>query len=208
MVVFFYMFAFFMIIGSVFVVFGKNTVHSVLWLMLIFCNAAGLFLLIGAEFLSMMLMVVYVGAVAILFLFVIMMLNTKLEQSYLLSVKNIFLNISCVMLLLANLIVVVVIGANGIKNKTTLEINNLKMGHSASNIHAISNVLYTEFLLPFQISGIILFVVIIACIWLTKREFVTGKVQNIHKQLSHNKNIALSKVNVNNDVGINNIKYE
>ena len=167
-VLMFYLFAAAAIIGSVCVIFSKNPVYSVLWLIFTFFNASGLFMLLGAEFLSMMLIIVYVGAVAVLFLFVIMMLDISQVKNSLSSPFAIII----MLLLVGNFAVAFVTSAGSINqiSRTNYPIlsNDLQRA-PVTNSHAIGEVLYTDFILHFQAAGLLLFVAMIGSIALTLR---------------------------------------
>ena len=169
------------ITSSLLVILSKNPIHSVLFLILVFFNTAILFLFSGAEFLAMILLIVYIGAVAVLFLFVIMMLDintAKLRQSFL-NYLPIGLFVGFVILL--ELLYVVsqsklnFLSKNIAENKITNEI--------FENTKIIGNVLYTDYFLLFQLSGIILLVAMIGAILLTLRKREGAKKQNIYKQI-------------------------
>ena len=169
------------ITSSLLVILSKNPIHSVLFLILVFFNTAILFLFSGAEFLAMILLIVYIGAVAVLFLFVIMMLDintAKLRQSFL-NYLPIGLFVGFIILL--ELLYVVsqsklnFLSKNITENKITNEI--------FENTKIIGNVLYTDYFLLFQLSGIILLVAMIGAILLTLRKREGAKKQNIYKQI-------------------------
>ena len=167
--------------SSLLVILSKNPIHSVLFLILVFFNTAILFLFSGAEFLAMILLIVYIGAVAVLFLFVIMMLDintAKLRQSFL-NYLPIGLFVGFIILLELLYVVsqskLIFPTKNVTENKITNEIfENTKM---------IGNVLYTDYFLLFQLSGIILLVAMIGAILLTLRKREGAKKQNIYKQI-------------------------
>ena len=148
MELFFCIFAGLLVLSSVGVVASKNSVHSVLWLIFAFCNAAGLFILLNAEFLAMALIIVYVGAVAVLFLFVVMMLGNKffnaLKDRFL--KKNIILGVTVLALFVFDIALVVLAST-----KTAAPLQGYYPGNvGATNTHAIGNILYTDFILPFH----------------------------------------------------------
>lgn len=164
---FFYAFAALLVISSLIIISVKNPVNSVLWLIFAFFNTAGLFILIGAEFLAMTLVIVYVGAVAVLFLFVVMMLNinfAKLKEGF---NKQMPIYILIASVLLVDLFLVV--------TKSTEMLGNIKPGlpfsdfSGLTNTHAIGAVLYTNFMPIFIIAGLILLVAMISAIVLTHR---------------------------------------
>ena len=195
----FYPFSFVLIASALTVVSVKNTVHGVMFLVLAFLNAAAIFILLGAEFLAMLLVVVYVGAIAVLFLFVVMMLDVdtkKIKNSFNKHVPVLML-ISFIMLLEIFMIVRV----SSVKYyNTAIAYPIPKTKH---NINAIGDVLYTDFILPFQLSGAILFVAMIGAIVLTLREetrFI--RKQKISDQVFANRENSLDIVKVKSGEGI------
>lgn len=171
-----------MIASGAFTIFARNPVHSVLWLILAFFNAAGLMILVGAEFLAMLLVVVYVGAVAVLFLFVVMMLNIDFAEMRAGFMKNAPLGVAIAVILLAEL--VLGIGA--------YRAGNLDLGTpdgsaapllGESNIESIGALLYTKYLFLFEVAGVILLVAMIGAIVLTHRGTANPRgQQDIGKQ--------------------------
>ena len=198
---FFYFFATITIFSAIMVTISKNTVYSVFFLILVFVTVSILFIMIGAEFLGMIMLIVYVGAVAVLFLFVVMMLNVteKIEKKS--DKKGLINNISVssvvgVIILLELLIVV-----GGWKYKSSF-VPFSNTNSSVSNTHAIGNVLYTDYIHLFQISGFILLVSMIGAITLTfsKRENV--KRQSYLKQIERDRESAVSLEEVEYRKGI------
>ena len=180
----FYLFAVLMIASAVLVVMARNPVHSVLWLILAFFNAAGLMVLVGAEFLAMLLVVVYVGAVAVLFLFVVMMLNIDFAELRAGFMKNAPLGLAIAAILLAEL--VLGIGAYQAGNLSLgVAAGNAAPATGLSNTEALGIVLYSQYLFLFEAAGVILLVAMVGAIVLTHREqrSVRGH-QNISKQVS------------------------
>ena len=198
---FFYLFSAVTIASAVMVVSSRNPVHSVLFLILAFFNSAGLFILLGAEFLAMILVVVYVGAVAVLFLFVVMMLDVdfvELREGFLQ-----YLPIGGVVgiILLAELITVFgawVIGPEVIAN-TSAPIKPLS---EISNIEAIGLLLYTKYIYFFQAAGLILLVAMIGAIVLTLRHKEGVKRQNIAAQVARGPATAIEVRKVESGKGI------
>ncbi|WAT18461.1 NADH-quinone oxidoreductase subunit J [Aurantiacibacter sp. MUD11] len=165
----FYLFAALVIASGAMTILARNPVHSVLWLILAFFNAAGLMIIVGAEFLAMLLVVVYVGAVAVLFLFVVMMLNIDFAEMRAGFMKNAPLGFAIALILLAEL--VLGIGAYRAGNLTL----GTPDGSAAplvgeSNIESVGALLYSQYLFLFEIAGIILLVAMIGAIVLTHRE--------------------------------------
>ena len=183
-VIAFYLFAFFVIVSGVFTIASRNPVHSVLWLILAFFNGAALMVLVGAEFIAMLLVIVYVGAVAVLFLFVVMMLDIDFAELRAGFIKNFPLGIAIALVLLAEL--VLGIGAYragalelGVPDGTAAPIMD------RSNIESLGAVLYSKYLFLFETAGIILLVAMVGAIVLTHRERPDGARghQNIGKQV-------------------------
>ncbi|KJW04751.1 NADH-quinone oxidoreductase subunit J [Rickettsia argasii] len=205
MPIFFYLFATLITISSLCVVLSKNSVYSVLWLIFAFINGAGLMILLGAEFLAMMLIVIYVGAVAVLFLFVIMMLDMHFNKTITQLKANLALSIFIALIMFADLVIIILLGTKNINFNSNV---SFVITNNISNTKAIGGILYTDFMLPFQMAGLILFVAMIACITLTLKKREGVKRQDISKQLLHNKEntILMTKPILNK--GVENIKYE
>ncbi|MBC8445438.1 MAG: NADH-quinone oxidoreductase subunit J [Rhodospirillaceae bacterium] len=177
----FYMFALIAIASGVMVVSAKNPVHSVLFLILAFFNAAGLFVLLGAEFLAMILVVVYVGAVAVLFMFVVMMLDinfVELRQGFL---KYLPLGSVIGLVLLVELVVVV---GGWHMAPDVAEAIASPIPDTTSNTHALGAIIYTDYIFPFQAAGIVLLIAMIGAIVLTHRKRPGVKKQRIADQLA------------------------
>jgi NADH-quinone oxidoreductase subunit J len=205
MAVFFYMFALLTIFGAIMVITSRNPVHAVLWLIFAFCNSAGLMVLMGAEFIALMLIVIYVGAVAVLFLFVVMMLNVKSAE-----VKGIIgqeMNFAFIMalFLFVDLVTIILLSSNNINVKSSSAFAILP---HISNTHAIGRLLYTEFILPFQTAGLILFVAMVASISLTLRVRPGVKKQKVAEQLARNKDNSLAKAQADGKNGLDNLNYD
>jgi NADH-quinone oxidoreductase subunit J len=176
----FYVFAAIAIASAVFVIVARNPVHSVLWLILAFFNAAGLMVLAGAEFIAMLLVIVYVGAVAVLFLFVVMMLDIDFAQLRAGFVRNFPLGLAIAGVLLAELIFGIgAWRAGSIELAETAPATTL----ARSNTAAIGELLYSEYLFLFESAGIILLVAMVGAIVLTHRERKDTRPQNIGKQV-------------------------
>jgi NADH-quinone oxidoreductase subunit J len=198
---FFYLFAGVCIASAVMVIVSRNPVHSVLFLILAFVNAAGLFMLMGAEFLAMILIVVYVGAVAVLFLFVVMMLDVdfaELRQ----GVLN-YLPVGALIgaVLLAELLTVVfawVIGPDVAK----AIIAPIPPASDISNTQALGLVLYTRYVYYFQAAGIILLVAMVGAIVLTLQHKPNVRRQNIADQVARRRETAIDVVKVKSGQGL------
>lgn len=180
----FYLFAGLVIASAVMVIMARNPVHSVLWLILAFFNAAGLMVLVGAEFIAMLLVIVYVGAVAVLFLFVVMMLDIDFAAMRAGFIKNFPLGLAVAAILLAELFLGI-----GAYNAGGLELGtpdgSAAQGATQPNIEAIGSLLYGPYILLFEIAGIILLVAMIGAIVLTFQAPPPGirARQNVGKQI-------------------------
>jgi NADH-quinone oxidoreductase subunit J len=196
---FFYLFAGVCVASAFMVIAAKNPVHSVLYLILAFVNASGLFVMMGAEFLAMILIVVYVGAVAVLFLFVVMMLDvdfTELRHGFL---QYLPVSVLVGVVFLAELLLVVgawVIGP-GIPQTITSPIPS-----TISNTEAIGRVLYTQYVYYFQAAGIVLLVAMVGAIVLTLRHKPNVKRQNIADQVARSRDTAIEIVKVRPGQGL------
>ena len=201
---FFYFFSIIAILSAIMVIVSKNTVHAVFFLILDFISIASLFIIIGAEFLGMMMLIVYVGAVAVLFLFVVMLMNVS-EQT--LSwfrgsrkTKHIPIGLTVGAVILLELIVVV----GGWKYRDTFsETKFLNFQSDFTNTHAIGNVMYTEYIHLFQISGMILLLSMIGAIVLTYRKREGIKRQNYFTQVSREREDSVKLVEVESGKGVN-----
>jgi NADH-quinone oxidoreductase subunit J len=197
--IFFYLFAAICVASAVMVIASKNPVHSVLFLILAFVNAAGLFVLMGAEFLAMILIVVYVGAVAVLFLFVVMMLDVdfaELRQGFLT-----YLPIGALIgaVLLAELLMVVGVWVIGPNVATTAPIPAMS---DVSNTQALGLVLYTRYVFFFQTAGVILLVAMVGAIVLTLQHKPNVRRQVIADQVARNRASAIDIVKVKSGQGL------
>ena len=173
----FYLFATMTIASAVAVIFARNPVHSVLWLILAFFNAAGLILLVGAEFIALLLVIVYVGAVAVLFLFVVMMLDVDFASLRSGFTRNLPFGLLVALVLLAE-IVIAVSARNAGPDTGEIPVA------AQPNIVALGELLYSRFLLPFEIAGLVLLVAMIGAIVLTHRSRCDLRGQNASKQIS------------------------
>jgi NADH-quinone oxidoreductase subunit J len=185
---FFYLFAGICVASAVMVIAAKNPVHSVLFLILAFVNAAGLFVLLGAEFLAMILVVVYVGAVAVLFLFVVMMLDVdfaELRQGFL---QYLPVGVLVGVIFLAELLLVVGAWTLGPGIPTTI---TAPIPTAISNTEALGLVLYTRYIYFFQAAGLVLLVAMVGAIVLTLRHKPNVKRQNIAEQVARTKVTAI-----------------
>jgi len=198
---FFYLFSAVAVASAFMVIAGRNPVHSVLWLILTFVNAAGLFLLIGAEFLAMILVVVYVGAVAVLFLFVVMMLDVdfaELREGFL-QYLPIGALVGLVFLVELVLVVGTWVTGSAISSAITQPIPNAAQ---VTNTEAIGRVLYTTYVHYFQLAGLVLLVAMIGAIVLTLHHRVNVKRQNVSAQNARTRDTAIEVVKVKTGEGI------
>jgi len=193
--VLFYIFAAVAVASGVMVVASRNPVHSVLFLIVTFFNAAALFVLIGAEFLAMILVIVYVGAVAVLFLFVVMMLNIDFLQLRSGFVRYLPVGAAIGVVLLAELIFIV-FGWFGAPGGPSATIASATAGLSLSNTRALGNILYTRYLFAFQAAGLILLVAMIGAIVLTLRQRADIRRQSISAQLARTRAETVEVVKV------------
>jgi NADH-quinone oxidoreductase subunit J len=193
---FFYLFAAVTVAAGFMVISARNPVHAVLFLILAFFNAAGLFVLLGAEFLAMILVVVYVGAVAVLFLFVVMMLDVDFDELRAGFIKNAPLGAAVGLLLLAELLLVIgiVFLRPGTPAGPSSPIPSPATG--ITNTEAIGRVLYTKYVYFFQGAGLILLVAMIGAIVLTLRHKEGVKRQAIGAQVARGKATAIEIVKV------------
>jgi NADH-quinone oxidoreductase subunit J len=185
----FYLFATVTITSAVLVIFARNPVHSVLWLILAFFNAAGLMLLVGAEFIAMLLVIVYVGAVAVLFLFVVMMLDIDFSTMRSGFNRNLPFGLLIAIVLLAEIVIAI----------SAREAGPVLAGAPARNpvpnIEALGIELYSRYLLPFELAGLILLVAMIGAIVLTHRSRGDARGQNANRQISRRPQDATRNTN-------------
>ena len=174
----FYLFATLTIVPAIFVIFARNPVHSVLWLILAFFNAAGLMLLVGAEFIAMLLVIVYVGAVAVLFLFVVMMLNIDFATLRTGFTKNLPFGIIIALVLLGEIIV-----ADEAWNLGPALSGRQVPAAVQPNIVALGQLLYSRYLFAFELAGMILLVAMIGAIVLTHRSRGDTRTPKASRQL-------------------------
>jgi NADH-quinone oxidoreductase subunit J len=186
----FYLLAAVTIASAVLVVFARNPVHSVLWLILAFFNAAGLMLILGAEFIAMLLVIVYVGAVAVLFLFVVMMLDVdfaKLRSGF---TRNLPFGLLIALVLLAEIVVAVGAWKAGPVLAAVTPVKAVQ-----PNIVAIGELLYSRYLMPFELAGLILLVAMIGAIVLTHRSRPDARSQDSSKQIGRKPGEAVKNMN-------------
>ncbi|WP_227339663.1 NADH-quinone oxidoreductase subunit J [Sphingopyxis sp. P8] len=176
----FYLFATVVIASAAMVIFARNPVHSVMWLILAFFNAAGLMLLAGAEFIAMLLVIVYVGAVAVLFLFVVMMLDIDFAELRAGFVRYLPLGTLVAIILAAELIFAVGAWSAG---GVDLAARTAPVVSDTSNIQQIGELLYTRYIFLFEAAGIVLLVAMIGAIVLTHRQRGGVRAQNVAQQV-------------------------
>ena len=201
--IFFYIFSTIAIISAIMVTVSKNTVHSVFFLILDFISISCLFIMIGAEFLGMIMLIVYVGAVAVLFLFVVMMLNVAQQKNqwFLSTESSRHIPIGLIISAIIFFELVIVIG--GWKYKPDLfNINNSINDSSISNTHSLGQILYTDYIHIFQISGMILLVAMIGAIVLTFRQRSGVKRQSYIKQISRERSEGVQVLEVQTNKGV------
>jgi len=201
--IFFYTFSIIAVISAIMVTVSKNTVHSVFFLILDFISISCLFIMIGAEFLGMIMLIVYVGAVAVLFLFVVMMLNVAQQKNqWFISEENsghipVGLTISAIIFF--ELIIVI----GGWKYKPDLfDLDNLSIINEVSNTHSLGQVIYTDYIHVFQISGMILLVAMVGAIVLTFRQREGVKKQSYLKQISRERSEGVEVLEVSSNKGV------
>ena len=197
----FYIFSGVILLSSLMVISTKNPVHSVLFLILAFFNGAGLFVILHAEFLAMILIIVYVGAVAVLFLFVVMMLDFKLsiDKSSILQYMPIGIFVGLVFI--SELIIVLINTKLDLSNIQILA-NPIEKYQDLTNTEALGSILYTDYILYFQLSGVILLVAMIGSIVLTLRDRDGVKRQSIQNQLDRTPKSTIDLVEVKSNEGV------
>ena len=200
--IFFYIFSIIAVVSAIMVTASKNTVHSVFFLILDFISISCLFIMIGAEFLGMIMLIVYVGAVAVLFLFVVMMLNVAQQKNqWFISEENSG-HIPVGLLISAIIFFELIIVIGGWKYKPDLfETTNL-ITNEISNTHSLGQVLYTDYIHIFQISGMILLVSMIGAIVLTFRQRTGVKKQSYLKQISRERSEGVQVLEVESNKGV------
>ena len=201
--IFFYTFSIIAIVSAIMVTASKNTVHSVFFLILDFISISCLFIMIGAEFLGMIMLIVYVGAVAVLFLFVVMMLNVAQQKNQWFSSEASSKHIPVGLIISTLIFVELIIVVGGWKYKPDLfDINNSLEFAKVSNTHSLGQVLYTDYIHVFQISGMILLVAMIGAIVLTFRKRTGVKTQSYISQISRERSDGVSVLNVESNKGV------
>jgi len=199
--IFFYFFSIIAIFSSLMVITSRSTINSVFFLILDFISVGCLFIMVGAEFLGMIILIVYVGAVAVLFLFVVMMLNVAEQRNSWFTgkeTKHIHSGLIVGNLILLELLVVV----GGWKYKEDVMTSSTIILSDISNTHQLGLVMYTDYVLYFQLAGIILLLSMIGAILLTFRKRVGVKRQSYFKQISRSPSSAIQLMDVDSNKGV------
>ena len=201
--IFFYTFSIIAVISAIMVTVSKNTVHSVFFLILDFISISCLFIMIGAEFLGMIMLIVYVGAVAVLFLFVVMMLNVAQQKNQWFASESSSGHIPIGLIISTIIFFELIIVIGGWKYKPDLfDINNSVNNFSVSNTHSLGQVLYTDYIHVFQLSGMILLVAMIGAIVLTFRKRTGVKTQSYLNQISRERSEGVELLEVESNKGV------
>jgi len=195
------MFSTFLLISAILVITSRNTVHGVLFLILAFFNAAGLFILAQAEFLAMMLIIVYVGAVAVLFLFVVMMLNVELDRLQKMAKRYSFIGLLTGSVLALELILML-LSWHTSSIAFDLTTARFSLYKNMTNTEALGNLLYTHYALIFQGAGLILLIAMMGAIVLTHRHREKVKRQKIRDQLRRQANDTVQLMDIPSESGI------
>ena len=201
--IFFYVFSIIAIISAIMVTVSKNTVHSVFFLILDFISISCLFIMIGAEFLGMIMLIVYVGAVAVLFLFVVMMLNVAQQKNQWFNSESTSGHIPVGLIISTVIFFELIIVVGGWKYKPELSVPNTTLvSNEISNTHSLGQVLYTDYIHIFQISGMILLIAMIGAIVLTFRQREGVKTQSYLKQISRERSEGIEVLEVPSNKGV------
>jgi len=201
--IFFYIFSLIAIVSAIMVTVSKNTVHSVFFLILDFISISCLFIMIGAEFLGMIMLIIYVGAVAVLFLFVVMMLNVAQQKNQWFSARESSKHIPVGLIISTIIFLELIIIIGGWKYKPDIVSSmSLKIDQEISNTHAIGYVLYTDYIHIFQLSGMILLVAMIGAIVLTFRQRSGVKRQSYFSQISRERSDGVELIDVPSNQGV------
>jgi NADH-quinone oxidoreductase subunit J len=200
--IFFYIFSVIAVVSAIMVTASKNTVHSVFFLILDFISISCLFIMIGAEFLGMIMLIVYVGAVAVLFLFVVMMLNVAQQKNQWFIAKNSSGHIPVGLLISTIIFFELIIVIGGWKYKPDLFQTSNLITNEMSNTHSLGQVLYTDYIHIFQISGMILLIAMIGAIVLTFRQREGVKKQSYLKQISRERSEGVEVLEVASNKGV------
>lgn len=197
----FYLFAGILLLSALMVITARNPVHSVLFLILAFFNAAGLFIMLGAEFLGLILVIVYVGAVAVLFLFVVMMLDINFAELRKASTQYIALGLVVGLILLSEFFILFSSWTFVDSYKQNIA-SPISQSEQIGNVEALGQILYTDYIFAFQVSGLILFVAMIGAIVLTHRKRPGIRKQNVSEQQARKASQVLEIVKVKPKTGV------
>ena len=201
--IFFYAFSIIAVISAIMVTVSKNTVHSVFFLILDFISISCLFIMIGAEFLGMIMLIVYVGAVAVLFLFVVMMLNVAQQKNQWFISKENSGHIPIGLIISTIIFFELIIVVGGWKYKPELSSPTIsQVSNEISNTHSLGQVLYTDYIHIFQISGMVLLIAMIGAIVLTFRQREGVKKQSYLKQISRERSDGIEVLEVASNKGV------
>ena len=201
--IFFYIFSIIAVISAIMVTVSKNTVHSVFFLILDFISISCLFIMIGAEFLGMIMLIVYVGAVAVLFLFVVMMLNVAQQKNQWFLSESSSHHIPIGLIISSIIFFELIIVVGGWKYKPDLvNFSSISLNNDISNTHSLGQVLYTDYIHIFQISGMILLIAMIGAIVLTYRQREGVKKQSYIKQISRERSESIKVLEVPSNKGV------
>ena len=202
--IFFYFFSFIAIASAIMLTVSRNTVHSVFFLILDFISVSCLFIMIGAEFIGMIMLIVYVGAVAVLFLFVVMMLNVAQQKNqwFVTEKSSSHLPVGLIVSIIIFFELIIVIGGWKYKPDLIVSSSNLGASSNTTNTHSIGEVLYTDYIHLFQLSGMVLLVAMIGAIVLTFRKRSGLKRQSYFKQISRERSEGVELVDVEIKKGV------
>ena len=199
----FYFFSLITVFSAFMVIISRNTVYSVFFLILVFVSVSILFIMIGAEFLGMIMLIVYVGAVAVLFLFVVMMLNVTEKKEIKFKRSGLINNISVGSIVGAIIFLELLVVIGGWKYKGDfLPLSSINFNNELTNTHALGNILYTEYIHLFQISGMILLIAMVGAITLTFKKRENIKRQSYFSQIERDKISSISLEEVESDKGV------
>ena len=202
--IFFYIFSIIAILSAIMVTVSKNTVHSVFFLILDFISISCLFIMIGAEFIGMIMLIVYVGAVAVLFLFVVMMLNVSLQKNqwFVAERGSSHIPVGIIVSIIIFFELIIVVGGWKFKPNLSSNSQDLNFISEKTNTHLIGEVLYTDYIHLFQLSGMILLVAMIGAIVLTFRKRSGIKKQSYFKQVSRERSDGVELIDVEKNKGV------
>ena len=199
----FYFFSLITVFSAFMVIVSRNTVYSVFFLILVFVSVSILFVMIGAEFLGMIMLIVYVGAVAVLFLFVVMMLNVTEKKEIKFKRSGLINNISVGSIVGAIIFLELLVVIGGWKYKGDfLPLSSINFNNELTNTHALGNILYTDYIHLFQISGMILLIAMVGAITLTFKKRENIKRQSYFSQIERDKISSISLEEVESDKGV------